>query len=316
MLGTRHRSFRQAALLFRQLSTATPQSYDQAAFGYCASQVKQYDYENFVWVVQLPKDLRAAVLALRAFNIEAALVGEHAKEGGLLSMRYQWWRDGLNGCFVGKPHKHPVLTALTQVLQRQQLTRLRLQKLVDGREEDAVAIGSPMRTLQELEAYTEGTAAQLLYLQLEAAQALDQEAHHTAMHLGKAVGIAKLLQGTRYFAQLRRTYLPADLLAKHGVPTEAVYRGPAAAGEGGGLQDVTLAVASCAKQHLDEARERASSIPSSARPLMLPSLWCGNYLEALQKVDFDLFHPSLAQVNGKGLGYQVQVKWNMMRGTY
>jgi hypothetical protein len=58
---------------------------------------------------------------------------------------------------------------------------------------------------------------QLLYLQLGAAGGASKEADHAASHVGKAVGLTTLLRGTRYHASHRRSYLPIDLCAQHGV---------------------------------------------------------------------------------------------------
>lgn len=67
--------------------------------------------------------LRRPVFALRAFNIETALVAEHvqSKEAPLLQIRFQWWRDSLDALYGGAAYpKHPVLTALGAVLEQQQ----------------------------------------------------------------------------------------------------------------------------------------------------------------------------------------------------
>lgn len=80
-------------------------------------------------------------------------------------------------------------------------------------------------------------------LQLEAADAFNQDAHHTAMHLGKAVGMVRLLQGVPYHASLGRCYLPAHVCAARGVSVGAIRKGqPSEA-----LKDVVLDVASVAK---------------------------------------------------------------------
>lgn len=44
-----------------------------------------------------------------------------------------------------------------------------------------------------------------------------READHAASHLGKAVGISTLLRGAAFHASQRRSYMPIDLCAKHGV---------------------------------------------------------------------------------------------------
>ncbi len=61
---------------------------------------------------------------------------------------------------------------LSQVLQQRPLTRYRMQRILTTREED-LASKDPPPTLRSLEAYGEGTASQLLQLQVmvQAAQA-------------------------------------------------------------------------------------------------------------------------------------------------
>ena len=55
--------------------------------------------------------------------------------------------------------------SLSQVIAETPLTRYRLQRIVDAREQDLLRPGQPEETAQ-LEAYAEGTASQLLYLQV------------------------------------------------------------------------------------------------------------------------------------------------------
>lgn len=127
--------------------------------------------------------LRAAVLALRAFNIEVALIPSNTKEANLQVMRYQvpfivrqhppahhpplqWWRDSLNACCQGQPPEHPVLQALAQILQGTHLTRYRLQQIVTVRQQDSQAGATPFATMEDMERYAEGTSGQLLYLQV------------------------------------------------------------------------------------------------------------------------------------------------------
>lgn len=99
---------------------------------------RKYDYDNYVWMLKVSQvhipgaqgsymhnsdciatflhaqELRAALLALRCFNIETGLVGETVKETGLLPIRMQWWRDAVNSIYRDKPTKHPAVQALAQ----------------------------------------------------------------------------------------------------------------------------------------------------------------------------------------------------------
>ena len=61
------------------------------------------------------QELKAAIIAIRCFNVETGLIGENVKETGLLPIRMQWWRDAVNSVFRDRPVKHPVIQALAQV---------------------------------------------------------------------------------------------------------------------------------------------------------------------------------------------------------
>ena len=72
--------------------------------------------------VLLLQELRAAVFALRAFNIETGLVGEHVHESNLIPVRMQWWRDAVNSMYgERRPVQHPVVSALSQVCSANEL---------------------------------------------------------------------------------------------------------------------------------------------------------------------------------------------------
>lgn len=67
--------------------------------------------------------------------------------------------------------------------------------------------------------------------------------------------------------------------------------------------------------HLDDARTMAADLPSAARPLLLPSVGTGLYLDALERADFDVFAPHLARGGASPLWHQLAVKWRLLRGT-
>ena len=85
-------------------------------------------------------------------------------------------------------------------------------RLIDQREKDL--LDDTIRTVEDLETYTENTSSLLQYLSLESLGVKNTNADHAASHIGKAVGICTLLRGTPYHASKRRCYLPLDLLSK------------------------------------------------------------------------------------------------------
>ena len=66
--------------------------------------------------------MRAAVVALRAFNVETAQIAEQVRQTGLVPIRFQWWRDAVNSCYRGAPVNHPVVQALAQACMLQKTT--------------------------------------------------------------------------------------------------------------------------------------------------------------------------------------------------
>jgi NADH dehydrogenase [ubiquinone] 1 alpha subcomplex assembly factor 6 len=139
-----------------------------------------------------------------------------------------------------------------------------------------------------------------------------REGDHAASHLGKAIGLSLLLRGTPFQASRRRSYLPLELCAAHGVSQEDVYRGS----DSEGVRDVAFAVASVAMGHLQEARKLVRQLPRAAPPVLQQGTLAGLYLRALQKAGFNVFDPALGAGGGASpLRRVLALKWNMLRGT-
>lgn len=83
--------------------------------------------------------------------------------------------------------------------------------------------------------------------------------------------------------------LPQDILVKNNVSHETIYRAKSSKP----LSDCVYEVASRAHQHLVKAKSLRDSIPREACSILLPSVAVSNYLEKLQSVDYDVFHPQL-----------------------
>lgn len=108
-------------------------------------------------------------------------------------------------------------------------------------------------------------------------------------------------------------YLPEDLLAEHEVRLEDIYSGQPSSG----LSSVVEKVASAAKGHLDEARALQGQIPWEARPLMLPAVACGAYLDRLQSQGYNALAPSLAKGSAFApVWHQLKVRYRFMRGSF
>lgn len=360
----------------------------RADFAYCADLVRRSDPENYLWAMELPKGpQRAVALALRAFNVETATAADaasaHSRKQGvptnsslssssadhqaaLASARLIWWKEavaeaaasasassGGNGNSNAPPN-HPVARALAAVAGSGALAprslAARLARVATARAEDASNIRALPSTLKDLESYGEATAAQLLYLQLEAATGSSKnksnaDADHAASHLGRAAAIASLLRGMRSHAAARRCYLPVSELETAGTSAHELFRvvearaeAKARAGSGGSppldaataalldfpdpLREATRAVASAAMAHLSAARGLASRLPPGTAACLLQSVNVSKYLSLLEKTGFD---PLAAEEVALGssasrarhrAALAVETRWRSWRGTF
>ena len=80
---------------------------------------------------------------------------------------------------------------------------------------------------------------------------MDSEHLQLVSRLGRAQGVSSLLRATPRLAPRRICHLPADLVARHGVQPERLWRGlddPA-------TREVAFEVASAANRHLQHVRQ-------------------------------------------------------------
>ena len=112
------------------------------------------------------QEIRPGIFALRAFHVETASVEERAGRELLFSqMRFQWWLDAVSNLYKNQPPANPIFRALFHLIQDRDLTRYRLRKIVETRQSDALR-DKPFETVSDLEAYADGTAVQLMHLQV------------------------------------------------------------------------------------------------------------------------------------------------------
>ena len=81
-----------------------------------------------------------------------------------------------------------------------------------------------------------------------------------------------------------------------------------------GLEEVVYEVASHAYLHLKHARELHNKVDKETRIAFLNATVLSDYLDALQRVNFNVYHPSLNQ--RKGISLPIKLFWNKYKGRY
>ncbi|XP_077264160.1 NADH dehydrogenase (ubiquinone) complex I, assembly factor 6 homolog sicily isoform X1 [Temnothorax americanus] len=253
---------------------------------------KNNDYENFLCTLLLPRGIKSAAFAVRAFNVEVAQVEDQVRDSRIGAMRLQFWTDALNGIYNDSPPRSPVALELHRILQRHKLSKRYFKRLIDARLNKLS--GSIFVDLESLERYCDYTTSSIYYLLLEAQGTASVNADHAASHFGRAYGLVTLIRSVPYNARKRVMVLSQDILLKNGVSSESIFQGQSSAG----FQDAVLEVASCARQHLKVATSLKKKAGKDLNVIFLPTVCVENYLEKLRKADFDVFHPTLQKRNG------------------
>lgn len=225
----------------------------EEAFAHCAEAVRAADKDRWLASLFAPEAARRDLMALYAFNLEVASVRERVSEPLPGEVRLQWWRDALTGEARGDATAHPVAAALLDVIRRRNLPVAPFANLIDARVFDLYDDLIP--TVGDLEGYCGETSSALMQLAaLVLNEGTDPGTADLAGHAGIAYAVTGLLRAFPLHAARGQVFIPADLLAHHGVTREDIVAGRTSPG----LSAALAALRDLARRHLEAARAEAA----------------------------------------------------------
>jgi phytoene synthase len=242
------------------------------------------DQDRYAAALFARRSSRGHLLALYAFNVELARVGELVREPQLGEIRLQWWRDVLACAYAGEASGHPVVDALALAVRECDLSRQSLSDLIDARRFDvSVKI---MPDTVALDDYLGETAGALFRLASEITSSGSRAEGAGAMEpairaAGIAYGLTGLMRALPVHAARGRVDVPADALRRHGTSPAEVLAGKASKG----LTDVLAELRETARVALTSAKRHVATLPTAARTAFLPLTLVNPYLSTLQRVD-------------------------------
>ncbi len=256
---------------------------DSGAAAFCAALVREHDFDRYASTLFVASEIRRALLALYAFNVEITRIRDLVSQPLPGEIRLQWWRDALAADEHGGVEGNPVAAELRLAVQRFALPIDRLTRLIDERQFDLYH--DPMPTLAALDGYLGETQGSLFALATRIAAPLFEGADHLAHHAGIALGILQVIGSLPRDAAHRQLYVPLDLLTRHGTTQEEVFTGKAIPAIRSALADLRRQ----ARQHLDHALELANEVPRAVRPVLLPLALVRRDLGRAERRDDDPF---------------------------
>jgi 15-cis-phytoene synthase len=237
-----------------------------------------------------PRDMRADLLALYAFNVELARIAEQVSEPELGAIRLQWWRDAVAPASMEEASGHPVSDALRGVQQRRELSLERIEGLIDARTFDIAIRIMPDRGA--LETYLHDTAGALFALATACAGVRGKLIEPAASHAGLAYGLTGLMRALPVHAARGLVFLPADALRRHGTSPDAVLAGRTEPGLLVLLEDLRAK----ARDTLNQARRHVAQLDRAGQAAFLPLSLVEPYLATLEQKGRDPLH-DIAGIN-------------------
>jgi NADH dehydrogenase [ubiquinone] 1 alpha subcomplex assembly factor 6 len=240
----------------------------------------------------LPKDIRIAYIALRAFNLELASIRDLVTHSNNGIVRFVWWKQSISQIYQPQSAagelEHPVCSMLKPVVHKYKIPSAWLNRMISARQDDLQS--DEIESLQALENYAERTSSVMIYLTLQLLGVQNVQADHCASHIGKCIGIVTNISAVPHLASKKgQVRLPMDILHKHSVDLEQIVRGENSESLSSAIYDIACQ----AKAHLDHSRGLREQIPKDSIPALLQTIIVEEYLNRLEKCNFNIFDPSL-----------------------
>jgi 15-cis-phytoene synthase len=274
------------------------------AYAHCESLVREGDPDRYWASVFAPADKRPHLHAIHAFNFEIARVRDAVREAMVGEIRLQWWRDALQGEARGDVRANPVAAALDDTIVKFRLPRQALVTLIDARIFDLY--DDPMPSLNDLEGYCGETSSSLIQLaSIVLMDGTDPGSADAAGHAGVAYAMTGLLRAFPWHARQGQVFVPADILARHGVVRDDIVTGRGGPGLKSALADMRAVI----RRHLEQVRTLRPTIPPAAAPAFRPLALVEPYLKAMEKRDYDPFHTQVELAQWRKI-------WALWRGPF
>jgi 15-cis-phytoene synthase len=269
---------------------------------YCASLVRNSDFERYAATLFVAPEARRALLALFAFNIEIARIREQISQPLAGEIRLQWWSDLLAGAAHGEAAGNPVAAELLQAIERYALPREALDGMIDAHRFDLY--DEPMLAMAELEAYLLGTASALFGLGVLVLAGQAPGDAELMRHAGLAFGLTRIVEALPGHASRGQFFLPLDELGQAGVAAEDVLAGKSTPQ----LQAYLRDIAEQARQHLRLALALLSRGGTPGQTAFLPLALIDRKLLRMAAADYKPFEAPQPASN-------LAVLWTLWRAS-
>ena len=259
-----------------------------AAYDAALAHVRDLDPDRYLATLFAPAAVQPHLFALYAFSADIARVRSLIHEPMPGEIRFQWWRDLLNGAPHGAAEANPIARALLATIEACRLPKKPLLDLIEARTFDLY--DDPMPTWLDCEGYCGETSSALIRLACLCLSGGNDPGHaEAAGHAGVAYALTGLLRAFPWTSRRGQVFLPGELLGAHGVDAGAIRAGT----DSPGLRAALAETRARAADHLAKTRALISAIPAGIAPAFFPVCLVEPYLAALSAHAGDPFRANV-----------------------
>ncbi|PVZ96656.1 hypothetical protein BB558_004250 [Smittium angustum] len=254
---------------------------------YIRDLVKKDDHENYIVSLFSPPKSREALWAIRAFSMELSNVSNNLSHSEMAVLKLQWWLNNINNIYNGTPQQTPLSRVLYDSVHDLGISKMWFTRHIKARINSASS-KNQYKNISDIEKFGEQSAACNIHAHLESLGVRDMNADNGARLIGQAESIANVLKNIPYMASMNKCQIPEDLLEKYNIKEIGKDK------KSKSLENAVYDMASVgftrlcgvAEIYVPNSPKNAFSAFLSAVPLKL-------WFERLEKVNFDIYHPSL-----------------------
>ncbi|MGB9152795.1 MAG: presqualene diphosphate synthase HpnD [Alphaproteobacteria bacterium] len=228
----------------------------------------------------LPKARREAMYALYGFCRVVDDIADDSPTPEIAASDLEMWRRRIADVFCGKA-SDAITTTLLPAIAAFNLDEKDFHDIIDGMEMDSVAIVAPDDKM--LDIYCDRVASAVGRISVRIFGDAGHDAMQVAFHLGRALQLTNILRDLSEDAARGRSYLPSELLDKHGIASRnphEILRSP-------NLAAVCRDLASQAKDQYQWADERMKKCkPAAMRPARIMRAYYGAIFDRLVQQDW------------------------------
>lgn len=228
--------------------------------------VGSYSGSSFYWALKLlPVAKREAMFRVYAFCREVDDIADGADAPDVKLARLEEYRAAVEAVFTGGDTDIASVESLKAVAADFNIAKADLFAVIDGMESDA---NDAVRIADEaaFDQYLDQVACAVGRLSDRVFGLEGSDAEKLAHHLGRALQITNILRDLSEDAERDRLYLPADLLARHGVTGDTIGEILAHTNLAGALDELAERAEGCYRRadealaHLDRANTRPARV--------------------------------------------------------